>query len=147
MRPGGGEAGAVLDQRTRIGFLLLIGAQALHSIEEYLFRLYDVLAPARAVSEALGFDRQLGFAVANAALIGFGLWCYFARVRPGHASGRGFAWFWALLEIANAIAHGALALWAGGYFPGLATAPLLLAAGLWLGLRLRGGVRSATALP
>jgi hypothetical protein len=126
-----------MDRRTRIGFLLLIGAQALHSIEEYWFRLYDVLAPARAVSEALGVDRQLGFAVANAALIGFGLWCYFARVRPGRGSGRGFAWFWALLEIANAFAHGALAIAVGGYFPGLVTAPLLLAAGLHLVWRLR----------
>jgi hypothetical protein len=126
-----------MDARTRLAFLLLICAQALHSVEEYLFRLYDVLAPARAVSEALGVDRQLGFAVANAALIGFGLWCYCARVRPGHGSARGFAWFWALLEIANALAHGALAIAAGGYFPGLATAPLLLAAGLHLVWRLR----------
>ncbi|HVQ06911.1 MAG TPA: HXXEE domain-containing protein [Allosphingosinicella sp.] len=128
-----------MDNRARIAFHLLIGAQALHSIEEYLFRLYDALAPARAVSEALGLDRRIGFAVANTALIGFGLWCYFALVRPGRPSARGFAWFWALLEIANAIGHGALALWAGGYFPGLATAPLLLAAGLWLGARLRRG--------
>jgi hypothetical protein len=132
-----------MDERTRIAFLLLIGAQALHSIEEYRFRLYDVLAPARAVSEALGVDRQLGFAVANAALIGFGLWCYFARVRPDHGWGRGFAWFWALLEIANALAHGALAIAAGGYFPGLATAPLLLAAGLHLVWRLQARPGSA----
>ncbi len=126
-----------MDDRTRIPFLLLIGAQALHSIEEYRFRLYDVLAPARAVSEALGVNRQLGFAVANTALIAFGLWCYFARIRRDHRSARLYAWCWALIEIANAFAHGALAMAAGGYFPGLATAPLLLAAGLYLVWRLQ----------
>ena len=121
-----------MDGRSRILFALLIAAQAAHSTEEYLTRLYDVLAPARAVSEALGFDRSIGFLIANAALIGFGLWCYFARVRPGRRGARGFAWFWALLETANGLAHGGLALAAGGYFPGLATAPLLLALGLGL---------------
>lgn len=124
------------DRATRAAFLALIAAQAVHSIEEYWFRLYDRLAPARMVSEALGFDRVLGFALANAVLILFGLWCYSARVRAGHRSWRGFAWFWVLIECANAVAHGALALAAGGYFPGLATAPLLLGLGLLLAWRL-----------
>jgi hypothetical protein len=132
-----------LDARTRFAFLLLVAAQAVHSIEEYCLRLYDVLAPARAVSEALGLDRRIGFAVSNSALIAFGLWCYFARIRRDHRSARVYAWFWALLEIANALAHGALAMAAGGYFPGLATAPLLLAAGLHLGWRLRSRPNSA----
>ena len=118
--------------RSRTTFLLLIAAQALHSVEEYVFRLYDVLAPARFVADAFGVPRPLGFAIANAALVGFGLWCWLARVRPGHRSARAFAWFWALLEIANGLGHLALAAFAGGYFPGLATAPLLLGLGLWL---------------
>ena len=114
---------------TRNLFLLLIAAQALHSVEEYHFRLFDRLLPARYVADALGLDRPLGFAAANIALVGFGLWCWAARVRPGHRSARAFAWFWALLECANGIAHVALAAVAGGYFPGLGTAPLLLAIG------------------
>ena len=55
-------------------------------------------------------------------------------MRSGRA---GLAWFWALLEIANAMAHVGLAIAAGGYFPGLATAPLLFGLGSWLALRLR----------
>lgn len=125
-----------MDGRARFLFAALIFAQAIHSIEEYWFRLYDALAPARYVSEALGFDRALGFIVANVALVSFGLWCWLARVRPGRRSARAFAWFWALLEIANGLAHGALAVAAGGYFPGLATAPLLLAIGGMLAWRL-----------
>lgn len=122
-----------MDRRSRRLFPLLIAAQAAHSAEEYLTRLYDVLAPARAVSDALGFDRSSGFVIANAALVGFGLWCYLARVRPGRGAARGLAWFWAALETANGLAHAGLALAAGGYFPGLATAPLLLGLGLALG--------------
>ena len=125
-----------MDGRARWLFAALILAQAVHSIEEYRFRLYDALAPARYVSEALGFDRGIGFVVTNTALVSFGLWCWLTRVRPGRRSARAFAWFWAVIEIANACAHGALALAAGGYFPGLATAPLLLAIGGALAWRL-----------
>ena len=121
-----------MSPRARNLFLLLIAAQALHSIEEYWFRLFDRLLPARIVADAVGVDRPLGFAIANTALVGFGLWCWAARVRTGRSSARGFAWFWALLECANAAAHSGLALAAGGYFPGFATAPLLLGIGLWL---------------
>jgi hypothetical protein len=113
-------------------FLALILAQAVHSVEEYVFRLYDVLAPARYVSSLFGVDRQAGFAVVNSALVLFGLWCWWARVRPGRASARAFAWFWALLEVANGCAHFTLAAMAGGYFPGLVTAPLLIGFGGWL---------------
>jgi hypothetical protein len=113
-------------------FLALILAQAAHSVEEYAFRLYDVLAPARYVSGLFGVDRQIGFVIVNSALVLFGLWCWHARVRRGRRSARALGWFWALLEIANGCAHLALALMAGGYFPGLATAPLLLALGGWL---------------
>lgn len=118
-------------------FGLLVAIQAVHSIEEYWFRLYDVLAPARAVSDALGVPRPAGFALTNLALVGFGLWCWLARARPERGAWRGFAWFWAVMESANGLAHGALAIAAGGYFPGLATAPLLLGFGLALAWQLR----------
>ena len=117
-------------------FLLLILVQAAHSIEEYGYRLYDLFGPARYVSGLLGVDRPTGFAVANSALVLFGLWCWFARVRPQRLGARGLAWFWALLELANGTGHVGLAIAAGGYFPGVATAPLLLAFGAWLVLLL-----------
>jgi len=121
-----------MSPRARNLFLLLIAAQALHSVEEYHFRLFDRLAPARFVADAVGVERPLGFAIVNTALVGFGLWCWIARVRSGCGSARAFAWFWALLECANAMAHAALAVAAGGYFPGIATAPILLGIGGWL---------------
>ena len=127
---------ATMEPRSRAAFLALILVQAAHSVEEHLFRLYDVLGPARYISEFTGFDRATVFAFGNTALVLFGLWCYFARVLPGHRSARAFAWFWALLEIANALNHIALATFLGGYSPGVATAPLLLATAAWLVLQL-----------
>jgi hypothetical protein len=48
-----------------------------------------------------------------------------------------------VLELANGLGHIALAIAAGGYFPGLATAPLLLAAGTGLVVRLRSSRTAA----
>lgn len=53
--------------RSSAAFLALILAQAAHSIEEYVFRLYDVLAPARFVSGLVGVDRQIGFVIVGGA--------------------------------------------------------------------------------
>jgi hypothetical protein len=128
-----------MDLRNRAAFLALIAAQAAHSIEEYVFRLFDVLAPARFISGLLSSDLARGFAIANIALVLFGVWCYVARVRHGLPPARGLAWFWALLELGNGIGHSAFALGRGGYFPGVATAPLLLALSLYLIARLSKG--------
>jgi hypothetical protein len=126
----------MMGRAVRIAFAALIAAQALHSVEEYVFRLYDELAPARYVSEAVGVGRALGFAITNVALVSFGLWCWVAKVRPDRPSARLWAWLWSLLEIANGLAHLALAALAGGYFPGLYTAPLLIVIGLFLAFAL-----------
>ncbi|MGZ8282591.1 MAG: HXXEE domain-containing protein [Allosphingosinicella sp.] len=125
-----------MDRPTRTLFLLLILAQAAHSAEEYVFRLYDRLAPARYVSELLGVERSLGFAISNSVLVLVGLLCWLVFVRPQRRPARGIAWFWAVLEIANGLGHILLASAAGGYFPGLATAPLLLGLGGALAWRL-----------
>ena len=115
-----------MSPRSRRAFLVLILTQAAHSTEEYVFHLFDVLAPSRFVSSLVSDDLALGFALVNAGLVLFGLWCYAARVRPGHASARAFAWCWTVLDFGNGIGHTALALSQGGYFPGVATAPMLL---------------------
>jgi hypothetical protein len=117
-------------------FLCLILVQAAHSIEECWFRLYDVLAPARWIASLVSSNPAFGFAIANLILVSFGLWCYLARVRTGHPSGRGWAWFWTVLETVNAANHLVLAFSSGGYFPGAATAPFLLGFSLWLGVTL-----------
>jgi hypothetical protein len=125
-----------MERQSQKLFLALILTQVAHSIEESVFRLYDVLAPARIISGLVSSNLAVGFASGNAALIVFGFWCYFARVRAGHRSGRGWAWFWTLLEAGNGTGHLLFAAGAGAYFPGVATAPLLLGFAAWLGVTL-----------
>jgi hypothetical protein len=128
---------ARMDVRSRHLFLALILAQVAHSIEEYVFRLYDVLAPARIIGGLVSNNLGFGFAVFNAAIILFGFWCYFARVRSGRPSATVWAWFWTILEAGNGTGHLLFAADRGGYFPGAATAPALLILAGWLGITLR----------
>ena len=120
----------------------MILAQAAHSVEEYVYRLFDVFAPARFVSSLFGSDHALGFALANALLVGFGAWCHVARVRPSRPGAHGYAWFWTALEAVNGASHVFFAIVRGGYFPGVATAPLLLATAAYLGASLTSARRT-----
>ena len=113
-------------------FLFLILAQGAHSIEEYVTRLYEVFAPARFVSGLASNNLALGFIVVNAALVTFGLWSWAVPVRSSWHAARGLVWFWTILELGNGIGHSALALSRRGYFPGVATAPLLLVFAAWM---------------
>jgi hypothetical protein len=123
-----------MNRRAKYAFLALILVQAAHSIEEYTHRLWEVLAPARFLSGLFSSDLASGFIIVNLAIVAFGLWCYLLRIRPDHPSARGFVVFWILIEGVNGVGHAAMALAAGGYTPGLATAPLLLALAVYLSI-------------
>lgn len=125
-----------MTDRLAWAFRLVVVAQAAHSIEEYATRLYDVFPPARFLSSLVSSDLATGFALLNAALVAFGFWCYAVPVRGSWPSARGIALGWAAVEIANGLGHLALATANGGYFPGVATAPVLLGAGGWLAFQL-----------
>jgi len=66
----------------------------------------------------------------------FGVWSYFARIRRPHPRERAYVWFWTVLEAGNGTGLIVLAIANGGYFPGAATAPLLLALSCYLGVGL-----------
>jgi len=121
-----------LERRVQLVFLLLILAQAAHSVEEYVTKLYEVFAPARLVSSLISSDLAFGFLVVNAALVSFGLWSWAVPVRSGWRGARGLVWFWTILESGNGLGHSIFALARGGYFPGVITAPLLLLFSVWL---------------
>jgi hypothetical protein len=125
-----------MDARSGTIFLALIVAQAAHSVEEYILRLYEVFTPARAVSSLAGGDPAAGFIVVNSALVVFGLWCYFARVRRRDPSARGWTWFWILLELGNGIGHLVIGLSRSEYSPGVITALPLVVLSVVLGTRL-----------
>lgn len=127
---------AELNTRSEFAFLALILAQAAHSIEEYVFRLYHVFSPARYISSLVSEDLAVGFLIVNAALVLFGLWCYMARVRVRHSSAVVWMWLWLVIEFGNGLGHIVIALMRGAYFPGVASAPFLLAISAYLAVRL-----------
>jgi hypothetical protein len=124
--------------------LLAIGAQTIHFLEEW----------------ATGFDTGLGellglppmprpfFVAFNLAWLG--VWAISVPgVRSGRAPSYFAAWFLAIAGTVNGVAHPALALASGSYFPGLASSPLIGATGAWLWWRLHrateaGSYSSAT---
>ena len=121
-----------MEARSQRVFLLLILAQAAHSSEEYVTRLYEVFAPARFVAGLVSSNLALGFLIANLCLVIFGLLCWAVPVRLRWRAAPGLVWFWIIIELANGIVHSTLALRHGGYFPGVATAPLLFGLAVWL---------------
>jgi hypothetical protein len=134
-----------MNRLSRNAFLALILTQAVHSTEEYLGRLYAVLAPARFVSGLLFGDPRIGFVIFNASLAAFGLWCYFGPVRHARQSATALAWFWAVLEILNGVVHIIWSISVGAYRPGLVTAPILVLIALILASALRNAPATTKA--
>ncbi len=56
-------------------FLALIGVQSLHSLEEYVFRLWETFPPARFLTGLVSADLERGFIVINVSLVVLGIWC------------------------------------------------------------------------
>ena len=106
----------------RTTFILLVLAQGLHSIEEYVGRLWEVFLPAQFVSGLVSDNLEVGFLTLNIGLFVFGLICWLLFNRFTTA----FIWFWIVLETVNGINHIFFALLRMAYFPGLITAPILL---------------------
>ena len=123
--------------RFQATFLALIVAQAAHSTEEYLGRLYESFAPARFVSGVISQDLERGFLIFNAALVLFGFGCFLWPVRRGWPSAVPLAWFWVAIELLNGIGHPLWSLRQLRYTPGVATAVILLIIALYLIRQLR----------
>lgn len=116
----------------RSTFLALVVVQALHSMEEYVFRLYEVFPPARFISGLASPDLATGFLIVNVSIVSFGAFCYWWPVRKGWPIAVPFAWGWVAVETINGIGHPAWSVIQGGYTPGLATSLLLLPLALLL---------------
>jgi hypothetical protein len=116
-------------------FALLVAAQTAHSIEEYVWRLYDVLAPARFVSSLVSSDLRRGFLIANVAIVvaGAASWLW---VRTGAAGARTVMWVWIAVETVNGVGHPGWSIVQRRYVPGTVTAPLLLVVAITLAVQL-----------
>jgi len=123
-------------------FWLLGLAQAAHSIEEMKAGLYDFFwtATGRFQSWLPGFPR-MRMEAGTFGVINMGIIAFLLGIAPFVAAGRPWALavarVAAVVEIANGIGHLAGVVVFRGYVPGAATAPLLVAAGVWLLAALR----------
>jgi hypothetical protein len=127
-------------------FGLLILAQALHSIEEYVGRLWESFPPARFATGLVSDDLRLGFLVLNVSIVAFGAWCYFWPLRRSWPSATAIVLGWAAVELVNGVGHPLWTLRQGTYTPGVATAPLLFVLAIRLLMELReSGSRPGTA--
>jgi hypothetical protein len=123
--------------RVKFAFGALLLAQAAHSVEEYLGRFWETYPPARFLTGLVSPDREWSFMALSTLLLTFGLWCLIWPVRRGWPSAVWLAWVWVIVEAINGIVHPLWTLHEGGYTPGVATAPVLLALAVYLGYQLR----------
>ena len=117
-------------------FLALVIVQAMHSTEEYVFRLYDTFPPTRFLLGLLSTNPQQSFLVLNVCFVLFGMWCYFWPIRRNWHSAIPIAWLWVCIEIANGVLHPTWSIMQRDYTPGVATAILLLPMALFLAFQL-----------
>lgn len=123
--------------RLQAAFGALVLAQAAHSIEEYVGRLWESFPPARFLTGLVATDRQQGFLVLNILFVAFGIWCFLWPFRRGWPSAVTFGWAWVGVELLNGIVHPSWSLLQGGYTPGVATAPVLFILALDVARHLR----------
>jgi hypothetical protein len=116
-------------------------------MEEYATRLYEVLAPARAISNFFSNSLGAGFLIFNAAVIAAGMWCYLGPVRAGSGVATRVAWAWVVVEFANGVGHVAFAVASRGYFSGLITGIMLIIAVSYLGVSLNSDRRRGARQP
>jgi len=108
-----------------------LACQGLHFVEEAATGFPERFGPLLGVAEMpLGFF--LWFNVVWLAIWIASVW----GVRSAMGWAVFAAWFLGIAGALNGIAHPALAIVAGGYFPGLISAPIVGAASAWLLVRL-----------
>jgi len=111
-----------MNNNIRAMFLLLIILQAIHSAEEFIFRLYERFPPMRFLYQNAPYLAKPAFAVSNASLVLIGLICFFYWVQAARKGARAVVWVWIVIDSLNVVGHLVWAILIGGYNPGLVTA-------------------------
>lgn len=117
-------------------FLILVLLQGLHSIEEYIGKLWEVFPTATTLTGLVSDNLETGFLIINIGLFIFGMLCWLFIVRKEHSFSKTVIWFWIVLEIINGVGHPVWSLYQRAYTPGLFTAPFLFITALYLIRRL-----------
>ena len=107
-------------------FLLLVILQAIHSVEEFIFKLYERFPPMRFLFQNAPHLAKPAFAISNALLVLIGLVCFYYWVQPARKGATVVVWIWITIESLNVVAHIVWAALIGGYNPGLVTGLLFV---------------------
>ena len=121
-----------MNQKIKWVFLILVIVQGLHSIEEYVGKLWENFPPARVLCSLVSDNLVTGFLIINIGLFVFGLWCWLFPVRKNYSYAQFLIWFWIVLELINGIGHPIWTLMQKTYTPGMLTAPILLLLAIYL---------------
>jgi hypothetical protein len=112
-----------MQKSVRTNFLLITIAQAFHSTEEYLGKLWEVYPPATFLCRLVSSDPRTGFIIIDVGLI---IFLFLIWLISKNVSVLGLMWFWTIMEIINGLGHLIWAIMESSYEPGLITAPVLL---------------------
>jgi protein-S-isoprenylcysteine O-methyltransferase Ste14 len=105
--------------------------QIVHLLEEYSTGFHRLYPP---VLGLMPWSSNFFLSI-NLFCIAIWVWALFS-LKEGSRLALAPTWFFALAGLANGIGHPLLAVYVGGYFPGLLTAPLVGFTGGWLFVRL-----------
>jgi hypothetical protein len=118
--------------RVETAFGALVLAQAAHSTEEYVGRLWESFPPARFVSGLVSNDLDRAFLFLNVCIVTFGAWCCFWPVRRQWSVAPAILWLWIVVETINGLVHPLWSIRQGGYTPGVVTSVILLFLAVYL---------------
>ncbi len=126
-----------MNNQVKSAFLTAVTVQALHSVEEFIFKLYEVFPPMLFLYRRAPGLAKPAFVVFNLLLVLFGLFCYFRLVLPAGKSAGVVVWIWVGIQFATVAVHIVWAILTGGYHPGLGTVPFVALAGSYLAYALQ----------
>ena len=126
-----------MNNKVRIAFLALIALQALHSLEEFIFRFHEAFPPMVLLYRDAPHLARPAFIIFNLLLVLAGVACLWRWVWPVRRGARAVVWVWVGIEAANALAHLVWAALIRGYNPGLVTGVGLAAVVVYLSSELR----------
>jgi len=114
-----------MNNKTSKLFLLIVLFQGLHSIEEYLGRLWENFPPASFLCSLISNDLETGFLIINIGLFVVGASCWWFVVRRNKSYAKNIVGIWIIIELINGIGHPIWSLMQQSYTPGVITAPIL----------------------
>jgi hypothetical protein len=114
--------------KTKIGpmFLLLVILQAIHSVEEFIFGLYEKFPPMVFLYRNAPYLAKPAFVISNVLLVLIGLVAFYSWVQPARKEATVVVWIGIIVECLNVVAHLVWAALIGGYNPGLVTGLLFV---------------------